>query len=59
MKTHKVLDTVYTVEEGQECFCGTLQECNDFVAQQDTIGLVVVTMTKAEIEQYEAGKTNY
>jgi len=34
MKTHEVLDLVYTPEEGQECFSGTEQECHDFVAHQ-------------------------
>lgn len=34
MKTHQVLDLVYTPEEGQECFEGTEQECLDFVTQQ-------------------------
>jgi hypothetical protein len=32
--THEVLDLVYTPEEGQECFSGTLEECNDFVESQ-------------------------
>ena len=32
--THEVLDLVYTPEEGQECFSGTEQECNDFVEEQ-------------------------
>lgn len=34
MKTHEVLDLVYTIEEGQSCFSGTLKECQDFVSQQ-------------------------
>ena len=34
METHKVLDLVYTPEEGQECFSGTKQECNDFINEQ-------------------------
>lgn len=34
METHKVLDLVYSVEEGQECFSGTEQECNNFISQQ-------------------------
>lgn len=32
--THEVLDLVYTSDEGQECFEGTLQECNDFIERQ-------------------------
>jgi len=34
IKTHKVLDLVYTPEEGQECFFGSLQECTDFIKNQ-------------------------
>ena len=29
-----VLDKTYTIEEGQECFWGTLGECQDFVSSQ-------------------------
>jgi hypothetical protein len=32
--THQVLDLVYTLDEGQECFEGTEQECYDFIQQQ-------------------------
>lgn len=32
--THEVLDLIYTPEEGQECFEGTLEECNKFVEEQ-------------------------
>lgn len=32
--THVVLDLVYLPEEGQECFSGSLQECQDFVSKQ-------------------------
>lgn len=34
MKTHEVLDLVYTPEEGQECFSGTESECYEFVESQ-------------------------
>jgi len=34
MKTHVVLDLVYTPDEGQECFEGTEKECHEFVEQQ-------------------------
>ena len=32
--THEVLDLVYLPEEGQECFEGSLEECNEFVSNQ-------------------------
>lgn len=32
--THEVLDLIYTPDEGQECFEGTLEECNKFVEEQ-------------------------
>lgn len=34
MKTHKVLDLMYTVDEGQSCFSGTHQECAEFISEQ-------------------------
>ena len=53
-KTHVVLDTIYTPEEGQECFDGTLQECQDFIAEQggSTFTYVIRPMTKTEIENH-------
>ena len=33
-KTHIVLDTFYSLEEGQETFVGSLKECQDFVNKQ-------------------------
>lgn len=38
MKTHKVLDLIYTEEEGQVCFVGTIQECMNFVEEQNDYG---------------------
>jgi len=35
MKTHLVLDLIYTPEEGQVCFEGTEQQCMDFIDQQN------------------------
>ncbi len=32
--THKVLDLVYTPDEGQECFEGTEEQCYDFINKQ-------------------------
>lgn len=29
-----VLDKTYTIEEGQDCLRGTLEECQDFVSSQ-------------------------
>jgi len=34
METHEVLDLVYTLEEGQECFSGTEKQCYDFINEQ-------------------------
>jgi hypothetical protein len=50
MKTHIVIDIMYTEEEGNQMFAGTLEECNDWVAKQDTYGLEVHIMTKEEME---------
>ena len=59
MKTHKVLDLVYTVEEGQDCFDGTLQECNDFVMlQPNNLMYKVVPMTAEEIESHPDNKSS-
>lgn len=51
-KTHKVLDLVYTEDEGQDCFAGTEQECHDFINDQGdaTFMYKVVPMTKEEYE---------
>lgn len=49
MKTYKVIDTIYEIDEGQDCFVGTLQECIDFVEEQDTIGLHISPMNEQEI----------
>lgn len=43
---------MYTEQEGQDCFDGTLEQCNEFVSEQNTIGLVVVPMTKEEIDSH-------
>ena len=32
--THEVLDLTYHPDEGQGCFAGNQQECNDFVSEQ-------------------------
>ena len=34
MNTHRVIDLVYTEEEGNVEMVGTLEECNDFVSSQ-------------------------
>ena len=49
MKTHIVIDMTYHEDEGNEVFAGTLQECNDWVALQNSIGFEVRGMTKEEI----------
>ena len=54
MKTHLVLDLHYLPEEGQECFAGTRQECEDFAATQSPAFMnKVVPMTKQEMEAYK------
>ena len=53
LKTHEVLDLHYHPDEGQGCFVGTRQECEDFVATQSPHFMYkVVEMTKEEIENY-------
>jgi hypothetical protein len=49
-KTHIVIDTVYTEEEGNEAFVGTLQECHDWVEEQKCFGYEVKPMTKEELK---------
>ena len=50
IKTHLVLDKVYTVEEGQETYAGSHKECLDFVSTQNSFGLVIVPMTEEELK---------
>lgn len=53
MKTHQVLDLHYHPEEGQGCFDGTQQECEEFAATQTPHFMYkVVPMTKEEIEAH-------
>jgi hypothetical protein len=40
MKTHKVLDLAYTVEEGQDIFTGTYKECCDFIVEQGSASFI-------------------
>ena len=57
LKTHMVLDLCYLPEEGQGCFVGTEQECNDFVSTQSPHFMYrVVPMLKEEIESYPDNK---
>jgi len=51
--THQVLDLVYTLDEGQECFEGTEQECNDFIIEQ---GGATFTYKVVPIINYNNGK---
>jgi len=56
-KTHEVLDLHYTQDEGQGCFDGTKQECDDFAATQSPHFMYkVVPMTKQEIENHPDNK---
>lgn len=34
LATHKVIDLVYSPNEGQDCFEGTEQECYEFIEEQ-------------------------
>lgn len=53
MKTYQVLDLHYHEDEGQECFDGTRQECEEFAATQTPHFMYkVVPMTKEEIEAH-------
>ena len=53
MKTHRVLDLHYSSDEGQSCFVGTQQECEEFATEQSPHFMYkVVPMTKEEIESY-------
>lgn len=49
MKTHKVIDTLYHEDEGNDVFCGTHQECLDFITEQEGFGYIVVPLTPDEI----------
>ena len=59
LKTHEVLDLYYT--EGMGCFVGTIEECNEFVAEQGMTYFMykVVPMTKEEIENYPDNEWYY
>ena len=51
MDTHKVLDLVYTEEEGQDCFSGTHEECEQFIETQGGASFMykIVPLTQEEI----------
>ena len=52
-KTHEVLDLHYHEDEGQRCFDGTQQECEEFAATQSPSFMYkVVPMTKEQIESH-------
>jgi len=52
-KTHEVLDLHYHEDEGQGCFDGTREECEEFAATQSPSFMYkVVAMTKQEIENH-------
>jgi len=56
-KTHKVIDTVYHEDEGNDVFAGTLQECHEWASQQG-FGYEVVPMTREEIQAYKEIEKN-
>ena len=50
-KTHRVVDYTYHSDEaGHDVMVGTLQECYDFIREQDSIGYSVVPLLEKEIE---------
>lgn len=52
-KTHQVIDLHYHPEEGQGCFDGTLEECEEFAATQTPHFMYkVVPMTMEEIKSH-------
>jgi hypothetical protein len=58
-KTHKVLDLHYHEDEGQECFDGTQQECEEFASTQSPSFMYkVVPMTKEEKENHPDNHLN-
>jgi len=52
-KTHEVLDLHFHPDEGQGCFDGTREECENFAATQSPHFMYkVVTMTQEEIDSH-------
>lgn len=49
--THQVLDLVYTEKEGQDCFEGTLEECNEFVKLQGGCSFMYKVVPIIKIEK--------
>lgn len=58
-KIYLVLDLIYTPEEGQVCFTGTLDECTKFVAEQETYGFKILPMTEEEFRIYNNVNQNH
>jgi len=57
-KTHIVLDLHYTPDEGQECFDGTKEECENFAATQSPHFMYkVVPMTEEEMNTHPDNQT--
>lgn len=53
MKTHLVLDLHHHKDEGQECFAGTLTECEEFVVEQSPAFMYkIVHMTDQELKTH-------
>lgn len=51
--THKVLDLHYTEEEGQECYTGSLEECEFWVSfQSPEFMYQIVPLPKQQVEVY-------
>lgn len=47
MKQYTVLDLTYTIEEGQECFTGSYEECESFINSQGSpISTFKITMNE-------------
>lgn len=52
MNTHQVLYLTYHEDEGNSCFVDTEKECNDFVAEQNSIGYQVLPLIGGELKMH-------
>jgi len=53
MLQYKVLDLMYTEEEGQDSFSGTEQECYDFISSQCSGGCGISTYKVVPLTEKE------
>jgi len=50
MKDYKVIDLMYTPEEGQDTYVGTLNECEEFIKENGSMLFQIVPLTLDEIK---------